>query len=90
MNRAENVRLARRDADFWVGIEGGVEVFEEEMEAFGWMVILSDDRIGKARSCTFPLPPYIAKAVLEGKELGHINDEFFSNAQFQTRRRRSW
>ncbi len=77
INRAENVKLAQRTADFWVGIEGGIEAFEGEMEAFGWMVILSKDKIGKARSCTFPLPPYVAKAVLEGKELGLVNDDFF-------------
>lgn len=77
INRAENVKLAYKNADFWVGIEGGIETDGVHMDAFGWIVILSPKRYGQARSCTFPLPPYVAQAVLAGKELGHVNDEFF-------------
>lgn len=77
INRAENVRLAKKNADFWVGIEGGIETDGIDMEAFGWIVILSGKKYGQARSCTFPIPPYVARAVLAGKELGHVNDEFF-------------
>ena len=77
INRAENAKLARKDAYFWVGIEGGIETDGVAMDAFGWMIILSKKRVGQARSCTFPLPPYVAKAVNAGQELGHVNDAFF-------------
>ncbi len=77
INRAENVKLANKSADFWVGIEGGIETDGIDMDAFGWIIVLTKKRFGQARSCTFPLPPYVAKAVLAGKELGHVNDEFF-------------
>ncbi len=77
INRAENAKLAKKDADFWVGIEGGIETDGVDMDAFGWMIILSEKRFGQARSCTFPLPPYVAKAVNAGQELGHVNDAFF-------------
>ncbi|MEM6320995.1 MAG: inosine/xanthosine triphosphatase [Bacteroidota bacterium] len=77
INRAENAKLAMKNADYWVGIEGGIETNGVDMDAFGWIVVLSKKRLGQARSCTFPLPPYVAKAVLAGKELGHVNDEFF-------------
>lgn len=77
INRAENAKLAETDADFWVGIEGGIEVVGEDMEAFGWMVVVSNNQYGQARSCTFPVPPYVARQVQEGKELGHVNDQFF-------------
>ena len=77
INRAENAKLARKDADFWVGIEGGIETDGIDMDAFGWMIILSEKRFGQARSCTFPLPPYVARAVNAGQELGHVNDAFF-------------
>lgn len=77
INRAENAKLAIKDAHFWVGIEGGIETNGVEMDAFGWMIILSEKRFGQARSCTFPLPPYIARAVNTGQELGHVNDAFF-------------
>jgi len=77
INRAENAKLARKEADFWVGIEGGIETNGIDMDAFGWMIILSGSQVGQARSCTFPLPPYVAKAVIAGQELGHVNDAFF-------------
>ncbi len=77
VNRAENAKLANKTADFWVGIEGGIETDGIDMDCFGWIVILTQKRFGQARSCTFPLPPYIAQAVHAGKELGHVNDEFF-------------
>lgn len=77
INRAENAKLARKKADFWVGIEGGIETDGEFMDAFGWIVVLSEEAMGQTRSCTFPLPPYVVKKVIEGQELGHVNDEFF-------------
>ena len=77
INRAENAKLARKDAYFWVGIEGGIETDGVAMDSLGWMIILSEKRVGQARSCTFPLPPYVAKAVNAGQELGHVNDAFF-------------
>lgn len=77
VNRAENAKTKEPAADYWVGIEGGIEDRETVMDAFGWMVILSKNRMGDARSCTFPLPPYVADAVRKGQELGHVNDAFF-------------
>ena len=77
MNRAENAKIAHKAADFWVGIEGGIEDREDVMDAFGWMVVFTETTMSEARSCTFPLPPYIADAVRAGKELGHVNDAFF-------------
>jgi len=77
MNRAENAKIAHGAADFWIGIEGGIEDRKDVMDAFGWMVILTKKTMSEARSCTFPLPPYIADAVRAGKELGHVNDAFF-------------
>ena len=77
INRAENAKLARKDAHFWVGIEGGIETNGIGMDAFGWIIVLSEHRLGQARSCTFPLPPYVARAVNTGQELGHVNDAFF-------------
>ena len=77
INRAENAKLAHKTADYWVGIEGGIETDGVHMDAFRSIIILTQKRVGQVRSCTFPLPPYVAKAVLEGKELGHVNDDFF-------------
>jgi inosine/xanthosine triphosphatase len=90
--RAENARIARPKADFWVGIEGGVEIRgegegekrsggkEERMDAFAWVVILGQDLSGEARTGTFQLPPEITRLVREGVELGHADDMVFQRS----------
>lgn len=76
-NRVENSAIAVTDADFYVGIEGGVIVTESDMEAFAWVVIKSANRYGKAKTATFFLPKSIANLLQQGKELGEANDLIF-------------
>jgi len=66
------------DADFWVGIEGGVENDGDQLMAFAWIVIRSKERISKARTGSFYLPPGVAQLVREGKELGEADDIVFN------------
>ncbi|SMD42592.1 inosine/xanthosine triphosphatase [Aquiflexum balticum DSM 16537] len=78
MNRAKNSKAIFPEADYWVGIEGGVEEFNDEMNAFAWVVILDrDGKVGKARTSAFFLPDPIAKLVRSGMELGEADDKFF-------------
>lgn len=80
-NRAARARECDPDADFWVGLEGGIEVFDEQLMAFAWMTILgSNGQLRSARSATLPLPPAIRELVDGGLELGDANDKFFSTA----------
>ncbi|KAM6481459.1 Maf/Ham1 [Trichoderma sp. SZMC 28011] len=39
-NRARNARDAEPQADYWVGIEGGVDDSGDAMETFAWVVVL--------------------------------------------------
>jgi inosine/xanthosine triphosphatase len=75
--RAIHAKNQHPEADYWVGIEGGVEVFGEELAAFAWVVIFSRERRGKGRTGTFFLPPRVAKLVREGNELGEADDIVF-------------
>jgi inosine/xanthosine triphosphatase len=79
-NRAENARTARPEADFWVGIEGGVEDSDRKMYAFAWVVILGKDLSGEARTGTFQLPLEITRLVRQGVELGHADDIVFQRS----------
>lgn len=63
--------------DFHIGIEGGIEDDGQVMTAFAWVVILSEGKIGKARTSTFELPQKIADLVRSGVELGHADDMIF-------------
>jgi inosine/xanthosine triphosphatase len=77
--RALKSREAVPDADFWVGLEGGVEVIDGQLMAFAWMAV--QGRIGdvsEARSTTLPLPPAVKELVAGGMELGEANDRVFS------------
>lgn len=78
VNRANNVSKLVHDADYWLGIEGGVEEDKNQMKAFAWVVIKGKDgRIGKGRTASFFLPEKVAKLIRQGKELGEADDMVF-------------
>jgi len=78
MNRAKNSKAVFPEADYWVGIEGGVEKFQGELAAFAWVVVLDKKgKIGKAKTSQFFLPKGIADLVDGGMELGAADDKFF-------------
>lgn len=77
LNRAQNARQAHPDADYWIGLEGGVHDDPEGMLSFGWVVIVSPNSMGKARTPSFTLPPQIAELLRGGMELGQADDIVF-------------
>ncbi len=76
-NRAQRAFELRPDADFWVGIEGGVQEVDGELEAFAWIYVLSPTHSGKSRTGAFYLPPAVARLVRAGHELGEADDIVF-------------
>ncbi len=80
-NRAVNARRARPEGDFWVGLEGGIEVIGERLMGFAWMAVTGRcGHLSEARSVTLPLPPGVRALVEEGLELGDANDRVFATA----------
>ena len=75
--RASNVRARVADADYWVGIEGGVEPHGDALEAFAWIVVLGPERSGHARTASFTLPDEVATLIRQGVELGLADDRVF-------------
>lgn len=65
------------NADYWVGIEGGLEFVNNQLSSFTWVVVKSSNQTGKAKSDTYFLPPKIATLIKKGKELGEANDIVF-------------
>lgn len=80
MQRAQAASQLDTEADFWVGIEGGVESHGEELAAFAWIAIQSTELLGKARTGTFYLPPEVAALVRQGVELGEADDIVFQKS----------
>ena len=81
---AENRALALKElntvqnlmADFFVGIEGGIQNNHNKWFAFGCMCIIGKD--GKksfGTSAHFELPKIVTNQLLDRKELGHVMDE---------------
>jgi inosine/xanthosine triphosphatase len=78
-NRVINSKSIFPEADFWVGIEGGVDEDVRGMYAFAWIYIEDKNgKHGKSKTASFYLPEGVAELVRSGMELGHADDEFFS------------
>lgn len=80
LNRAANAKSTRPDADFWIGIEGGVEQHNGALYCSAWIVVQSAEKIGRGRTATFILPDEVAALVHEGHELGHADDIVFGRS----------
>ncbi|KAI8408006.1 hypothetical protein FOFC_10937 [Fusarium oxysporum] len=77
-NRAQNAQAARIEADFWVGIEGGVETHNGSICSFAWIVVFGKDgKVGKARTSAYFLPERTCQLLKDGVELGHADDMVF-------------
>jgi inosine/xanthosine triphosphatase len=79
-SRAERAALLIPQADFWVGVEGGIEEQGLQMAAFAWIVVKSKNRTGKGRTGAFYLPQAVADLVRQGKELGEADDIVFGRS----------
>lgn len=78
MQRVENARRAIPNADYWVGMEGGLEEKNGELEAFAWIVVAgTNGKVGKGRTSRFFLPTAVAELVRQGTELGEADDIVF-------------
>jgi len=78
INRILAAKKQNPKADFWVGIEGGVEDIGQEMTCFAWVVIIDKNgQVGKGKSGTIILPPKVAELVRSGMEMGEADDKVF-------------
>lgn len=76
--RAENARAAVPAADFWVGIEGGIDDSPLGMACFARVHALGRDGLaGLGQTAVFYLPREVAELVRGGLELGHADDRVF-------------
>ena len=79
-NRADNASREIANADFFVGIEGGIEEKDLDTEAFAWIVVKSaKGKFGKGKTGTFFLPPKVVELIKQGKELGEADDIVFGH-----------
>ncbi|KAK1637489.1 inosine triphosphate pyrophosphatase-like protein [Colletotrichum phormii] len=81
LNRARNARETEKNADYWIGLEGGIDMPSDQnapIMNFAWIVVISrDGRVGKARTGAYYLPEESAAYLRQGMELGHADDLIF-------------
>lgn len=77
-NRSEACKLEYPDADYFVGLEGGLEKIEEGYWVFAWMCIIDKNGTqGFGRTGSFLLPPKVSELIGQGEELGIATDTVF-------------
>ncbi len=77
-NRVANAIKQIPGAEFYIGMEGGVELKKEVMESFAWIFIQrKDGKTGTGRTGTFFLPKKLSDLILKGTELGQADDIVF-------------
>ena len=81
INRVAQAQQEADKADYWVGIEGGVEDVNGELHAFAWVIVRSASHAGqglhRARSCC---RRGVAELVHGGMELGDADDVVFDRS----------
>lgn len=84
-NRASQARQ-QLDADFGVGLEGGVQEAAARLILGGWVVVVDrHDRDGIACTTHIALPEPIAARVRAGEELGPVMDEIVGEVNTKQR-----
>ncbi len=74
-NRACTAR-EMADADFGIGLEGGVQEAASGLLLLGWAAVMGgNDRLGIGGAARIPLPEAIANRVRAGEELGPVIDD---------------
>lgn len=77
-NRVDNAQAEYPDAEYWVGLEGGVDLHGDDMAVSGWVVVRDQNGLeGRSMTNTIYLPPKVAKLVAGGMELGEADDIVF-------------
>lgn len=84
-NRARNAKTAIPEANFWVGLEGGVEkdsqMFGPNLRSVVWCAILKagNDLFGEGQPGSYSLPQEVARLIIDqGMELGQADDVVFN------------
>jgi inosine/xanthosine triphosphatase len=81
INRTEKSSTEILDADYYVGLEGGVEDCDGKMYSFAWVAVRDNHgKMGTGKTGEFVLPPKVRELILNGIELGNADDIVFGKS----------
>lgn len=78
-NRVANAKKAIPKADYYVGLEAGIE----GNATFAWMLIEGQGLHGESRSSSLMLPPKVLKLIEQGQELGDAMDTVYGTTNIK-------
>lgn len=82
-NRSTNARTQFPDADFYVGIEGGVEQTDYGMESLAWIAVTdASGKISVGRSGSFLLPPPVVAMINNGHTMSEAGKPIFNKENY--------
>ncbi len=78
-NRIKHIREVRPEADYFVGLEGGLITDEENrFVSQAWMVVVDKNgKESKAATAMFVLPEVMSEMIRGGLEMGHATDKLY-------------
>ncbi|MCL1074323.1 inosine/xanthosine triphosphatase [Shewanella dokdonensis] len=65
-------------ADYYLAMEGGVDLVAAQAYTYAWVVIADNHHICLNRSAHLPLPAKVYQALEQGQELGDVMDRMFN------------
>jgi inosine/xanthosine triphosphatase len=71
------------DADFYIAIEGGVDLLDDGPATFAYIVIANKEQQSVGRSAGLPLPASIYQSLINGGELGPVMDKLFKTVNIK-------
>ncbi|MDX2322365.1 MAG: inosine/xanthosine triphosphatase [Moritella sp.] len=71
------------EADFYIAIEGGVDLLDDGPATFAYVVIANHEQESVGRSAALPLPAAIYQSLLAGEELGPVMDRLFKTVNIK-------
>lgn len=77
VNRAQNAAHKHPQADYWVGLEGGIDRLGDTYYSFAWAAVKHRHHIELSRTATFSLPTRVSKLIDQGIELGFAMDQAY-------------
>mgnify|MGYP001251728750 CR=1 FL=1 len=75
-NRALHSKEQIPEADYWVGIEGGLVAVDSNLYCVAWMCIISkQEKMSLSHTASFLIPSEVAKKIKSGQELSDAANE---------------
>jgi len=78
INRAQFCKTSGVIADYYVALEGGIDLTQDGPMTFAYFAILNMQQQSIGRSASLPLPVCVYESLKLGKELGDVMDELFN------------